>query len=55
MNKNYIALDLKEKAGQSEQIDFYGNDKSVRTDDQVIGMHHGWKAKRVSEVRFKNT
>ncbi|CDW82218.1 UNKNOWN [Stylonychia lemnae] len=46
---------LKEKAGQSCQIDFYNNDKIIRNDSQTVQMFHGWKSKQISNIRFKNT
>jgi|LauGreDrversion4_2_1035121.scaffolds.fasta_scaffold654363_1 hypothetical protein len=48
-------IDLRDKAGQSSQMDFYLNDTTARDDKTVVTMHHGWTSKKVSEQRFKNT
>eukprot|EP00347_Sterkiella_histriomuscorum_P012829 403367067 len=46
---------LKDKTGQSSQINFYSNDNNQRHDQKEVPMFHGWTQKKISEVRFRNT
>ena len=54
-SSSYLCLDLQEKAGESAQIDFSSSSRTARKDNKVVEMHHGWTAKKISDVRFRDT